>query len=203
MTQIHLQAQGDKPKATAERPAANGRRIIFALIAITIAPVLASYLAYYVIRPQGGKSFGELLPVKPVPAFVMTTLDSTKRTGLSEFKGKWLLVMADGGDCNESCLASIYALRQFRLAQGKHMDRVERLWLVTDRSNVSAKTATQAEGMQIRRSIDGLPFPGDIQQSIYIVDPLGNQVMRYNRDTETGKVIKELGKLLKNNQSLG
>lgn len=180
----------------------SGRRTLFLLIAITIAPVLASYLAYYVWKPQGGMTYGELLKVGPVPAFAMQTLDG-KPASLAEFKGKWVLTMADGTGCTAACQDTLHALRQYRIAQGKEMPRIERLWLLTDAGQPSAAALAAADGAHVRRALAPVPLPGELATGFYLIDPLGNQVLRYPRDAQPGQVIKELGKILKNNQNLG
>lgn len=180
----------------------SGRKTILALIAITIAPVLASYLAYYVWKPVGGQTYGQLLTVSPVPAFKLAQLNG-QPASLVDFKGKWLLLMTDSASCTQSCLATLHALRQYRLAQGKEMDRVERLWLVTDAVEPSAAALAQADGAQVRRALESIPLPGKQADGFYLIDPLGNQVMRYPRSAEPSKVIKELTRLLKNNENIG
>jgi cytochrome oxidase Cu insertion factor (SCO1/SenC/PrrC family) len=175
---------------------------LIAILAVSIAPVLASYLSYYVWKPQGGKSYGDMLTVKSVIDTPLQTMDG-RASSFAEFKGKWLLVMANTSQCSTSCMETLFALRQFRLAQGKNMHRVERLWLVTDVDTPNMEAVKQADGAQIRRIPSPVPLPGDVADSYYLLDPLGNQVLRYSRMAEPNKVIKELGKLLKNNEALG
>lgn len=180
----------------------SSRLTLLALIAVAVAPVVLSYLLYYVWKPSGGRTYGELLEVKPVPAMKLSTLDG-KRASLDEFQHKWLLVMVDDAACARSCQDALFALRQYRLSQGKEMMRVERLWLVTGDAAPSAETLKHADGAALRRVEGAVTLPGELASGIYLVDPLGNQVMRYPRAAETGKVIKELTRFLKNNESLG
>jgi cytochrome oxidase Cu insertion factor (SCO1/SenC/PrrC family) len=176
--------------------------VIPVLFVIAIAPVLASYLTYYVFRPAGGHTYGELLEVKPLPAFQMTTLDG-KRHDWQPFRGKWVLVMRDGGACNVPCAETLHTMRQYRLAQGKEMQRVERLWLVTDTQRPSAEALAAADGAAVRWVSSGAPWAGDPRGTLYLVDPLGNQVMRYRPGLDHTRVIKEIGRFLKNNEALG
>jgi hypothetical protein len=178
------------------------RLTVTLLIALTVAPVLLSTATYFYWKPTGGKSFGQLLPVRPVPAFAMQRLDGTAAS-LAEFKGKWLLVVVDDGRCDQHCKDALYAIRQYRIAQGTEMSRVERLWLVTGDMVPDPAAVAAADGAQIRRAMVRPPLPGDVTAGIYLLDPLGNQVMRYARDDLPAKVIKEIGRLLKNNQAIG
>ncbi|QDQ27487.1 cytochrome C oxidase subunit I [Chitinimonas arctica] len=179
-----------------------GRRILLIMIAITIAPVLASYLTYYFWRPAGGKTYGQLLEIHPVAEFSQRKL-SGEPASLAELKGKWVLVTVAGGDCAAACQATLHALRQYRVAQGKYMGKVERLWLVNDAAVPSAQAIAAAEGARVHRALAPVPLPGDQAGAVYLIDPLGNQVIRYGREAEPVKVIKELGKFLKNNENLG
>lgn len=179
-----------------------GRKILLAMFAVTIAPVAASYLTYYFWKPTGGLSYGQLLTTQPVPLFQLSTLDN-KAAALSDFKGKWLLVMADNAACAKPCQDALFAMRQFRVAQGKDMGRVERLWLLTGDGNPSAEALASADNAKIYRAKVAIPLPGDVGEGFYLIDPLGNQVIRYSRHADPVKVIKELGKFLKNNENLG
>jgi cytochrome oxidase Cu insertion factor (SCO1/SenC/PrrC family) len=179
---------------------ASARRTIWLLIVLTIAPVALSTLIYFYLKPQGGMSYGQLLPTKPINV-VLKTLDG-QPASLASFKGKWLLVMVDRPECTASCGDTLFALRQYRLAQGVEMDRIKRVWLVPGGSAPGAAALAKADGAEVRLVAD-LSLPGDPYTGVYLVDPLGNQVMRYGRDAVPGKVIKEIGRLLKNNQALG
>ncbi|WP_374351077.1 hypothetical protein [Chitinimonas sp.] len=180
----------------------SNRMTIALLIGLTIAPVLLSTLVYFYWKPTGGKSFGELLPTRPVPQLVMHTL-AGQAASLNEFKGKWLLLMADKAQCDAACQNRLFAMRQFRLAQGLEMERVKRLWLVVGDGMPSEAARIAADGAEIRRVAQLPPLPGDVGNGIYLIDPLGNQVVRYPQDATPAKVIKEIGRFLKNNQSLG
>jgi hypothetical protein len=111
----------------------NGRWKLFAIILICAAPLIASYLTYYVIKPQSRTNYGELLDPRayPIPALGTTTLDG-KPAGLDAYKGKWIMLQVNDAECGEPCRKKLYEMRQLRLTQGKEMDRIERVWLITD-----------------------------------------------------------------------
>jgi cytochrome oxidase Cu insertion factor (SCO1/SenC/PrrC family) len=128
-------------------------------------------------------------------------------TDLRSLRGKWVLLMADSGSCTQSCQNLLFTLRQLRLAQGREMGRIERLMLVRD--TVPQHLPDTTAGVHIWRDTGGLmqrlpvAQQADVSRFIYVIDPLGNQVLRYRDDTEPRAIIRELGKLLKNNQGLG
>ena len=57
---------------------------------VCAAPFVSAWVAYYFIKPEGGKSYGELLPVLPV-------ISEQDRVLLGDdvVKGKWLLIQQE------------------------------------------------------------------------------------------------------------
>src|SRR5215212_3954743 len=64
------------------------------IIAVCAAPLIASYLAYYVWRPDGHVNYGELLEPRPVHDVELRRLDG-RAFHLSELKGNWVLLTVD------------------------------------------------------------------------------------------------------------
>ncbi|MEW9897254.1 cytochrome C oxidase subunit I [Chitinivorax sp. PXF-14] len=183
------------------------RRILLILLLVCIAPFAASYLAYYVWKPSQAKTHGDLLQTRPLPAHVLPDV-AGRPGGLAAVKGRWVLLMADGGACARRCQDKLYMMRQLRLAQGKELDRIERVWLVAD--SAPASEPDMAEGVRRWRAADSallreLPVPAGerVEDYIYVIDPLGNQVLRYSPMHNPTQIIRELTKLLKNNEALG
>jgi cytochrome oxidase Cu insertion factor (SCO1/SenC/PrrC family) len=182
-----------------------GRWKLFAVIAICAAPLIGSYLAYYVIKPTGRTNYGAILDprVYPMPALGSTTLDG-KRSGLDAYKGKWIMLQADAAECPDTCKRKLLEMRQLRLMQGKEMDRIERVWLITDEQPLETILMREYDGTRMLRVKPEalkawLPVePGTIiSDHIYMIDPLGNLMMRFPKDADPNKVKKDLSKLLK------
>jgi hypothetical protein len=185
----------------------SNRNSLLLVLAVFGIPVIASYLAYYVWQPQGAATnYGELVqPVTLAQTTVLTQLDG-KSMELNALRGKWLLVHANSGACDAACEKNLYALRQVRLLQGRDQDRVERVWLLTD-GVVPANELLKDRfaGMQVLRDTNGallskLPAKSDVRQHIYVIDPLGNVMMRYDADPDLKRMGKDLGKLLRASQ---
>lgn len=189
-------------------PARRNRAAIKLLVIFLVcaAPLVGSYVAYRYWRPAAYMNYGELLPVAPVPDSRLTTSDGAAFR-LSMLRGKWILLHADSGDCRtESCARKLYNMRQSRLAQGNNMDRLERVWLVTDDAPPSAPQSELYEGMHIlcgdvATVLAALPASGDVRDHIYLVDPAGNAMMRYPKDADPKRMIRDLERLLKYSQS--
>lgn len=149
------------------------------------APLVLGTLAY-VLRWSPGEpsNYGELLPPQPV-------------AGIEPLRGKWVLVAFDAAACDAYCEKKLYVMRQARRAQGKEMARVERLWVLTEGTNPRPELLPGIEGTRIQSNGLGAAFPGPTVDHIYLVDPLGNLMMRFPRDPDPGKVVKDLQRLLK------
>ena len=108
-------------------------------------------------------------------------------------RGKWVLVSADAAACDAYCEKKLYFMRQVRRAQGKDMERVARLWLVSGPGAVRPELAAAIEGTHISRAED----PRFTRDHVYLVDPLGNLMLRFPRDPDPSRMIKDLQRLLR------
>ena len=178
---------------------------LYLVIAICAAPLLFSYLAYYVIKPTGRTNYGTLIDPRLYP---MPTLHSVLQGGgpeeLSAYKGKWIMLQVSTSDCPTKCKTALFAMRQLRLMQGKDMDRIERVLLIPDQNPMDTTLIREYDGTHILR-VDAkainawLPAEPEttIQDRLYLIDPLGNLMMRYPVDADPYKVKNDLVKLLK------
>ncbi len=116
----------------------------------------------------------------------------------TELRGKWLLVSVDASACDAYCEKKLYFMRQLRKAQGENQMRIERLWIVTDSGTPRPELLAAIEGTRLTRNIAAKEdFPGDAAEHIYLVDPLGNLMLRFPRDPEPSRMLKDLQRLLK------
>lgn len=175
--------------------------LLFALFA---APFGLSYVAYHFWTP-GGKSsnYGELLPVRPLVGISGTLADGSP-FDLARFRGKWVMVQIDSASCDAYCRTKLYYLRQVRTAQGREQDRIERLWLVQDQAPIDAALLMDHAGTTVVRvGADArAQFPAGVraEDHIYLVDPLGNLMLRFPKDPDPRNMIKDIKHLLKASQ---
>ncbi|MGB7195238.1 MAG: cytochrome C oxidase subunit I [Collimonas pratensis] len=183
----------------------SGRWKLFAVIAVCAAPMLASYFTYYVIKPQSRTNYGALIDPRdyPIPELGSTALDG-KPESLTSYKGKWLMVQVDGSDCQKACQDKLFEMRQLRLMQGKEMERIERVWLITDQQPLQTMVMREYDGTKLLRVKPELLkawLPTEEGTSaadhIYLIDPLGHLMMRFPKDADPNKVKKDLSKLLR------
>lgn len=188
-----------------EKPRKSSNWKLFLVLAVCAAPVVASYLTYYVIKPEGRTNYGDLIDPRahPIPALGATTVEG-KPAELADYKGKWIMLQIADGDCNQECRTKLYEMRQLRLAQGKDKDRIERVWLVTDQITPDSKLMTEYAGTRLLRVDEKmikawLPAAESAVPSdhLYLIDPLGNLMMRFPKNGDPNKMKKDISKLLK------
>jgi cytochrome oxidase Cu insertion factor (SCO1/SenC/PrrC family) len=174
---------------------------LWAILALVIAPVAASYYFYYFHPPERTANYGELIAPRPLPPARLALADGTP-FDLARLRGKWVLVTVDAGRCDTRCEGKLLYMRQLRLAQGKDQERVERAWLIDDGVAPSAALleryrgtwAIQAAGSEL---LGLFPAEGAVADHIYVIDPLGNLMMRFPRDPDPRRMVKDLARLLK------
>jgi hypothetical protein len=189
-----------------------GRLQMLFLLLACAAPVIASYLAYYVFKPEGGKTnFGTL--VQPVQDVNPAWFDIP-------FNGKWtLLVARPAGECtvkNESCLEALFLMRQLRIAVGRESSRVQLVWVNTDGKPVDPEVLLAYDQKTAGFQILSLPADPKLKaefdtwlnrdgagQKIQLIDPSPAKMMVFpvtNSPKEFGSIKKDLEKLLRLNR---
>lgn len=184
-----------------ESKPSRSRRQLLLLFGIFAAPMVAAYVAYFFLVPEGRLNYGELLEPRPVPEAELRGFDG-KPASLAALRGKWVLVQWDGGGCDTGCRDKLYSMRQIRLAQGKDMDRIERAWLVDDGVAPAAETVVEYLGTRVLNArSSGLertfPAAQSVRDHVYLVDPLGNLMLRFPKNADPRRMVKDLTRLLK------
>jgi hypothetical protein len=206
MTVHDMPRLGDVAQADAQRTRV-GRWKMLAMLLICASPVIASYFTYYVVRPDGRRNYGELIePQKDMPQATAKNLQGESVT-LSSLQGQWLLVNVSSGACAERCQQNLYFQRQLREILGRDKDRLDRVWLITDDAPVAdtlLPALNMAHVLRLDRAIVQSwirPATGqDLQDHLYVVDPMGNFMMRFpaNMDVASAsKAKRDLERLLK------
>jgi hypothetical protein len=169
------------------------------------APFIASYTLYFSkARPDGSVNYGELLEVKTLAGDGLNLADDTIFR-IRDLRGKWALISVDSGACDEYCRKKLYHMRQARLVQNAERDRIERVWLVDDAQAPAAGSGEEFEGVwRIRAAGGGMleQFPAGAtpRDHIYVVDPIGNLMMRFPKNPDPALMAKDIKRLLKVSQ---
>ena len=181
-------------------------RTVGLLAALFFLPLVASFYMYYGSdwRPVASTEHGELYrPARPLPQAELR--DSKGNVGpVKPFNEKWSLVYVGSGACDDLCKSSLYFMRQTRLSLNNEMTRVNRFFLATsaccdnaflDREHPGLVTL-DASGPEGAALVAAFPTT-DRERSLYVVDPLGNLVMRYDTRENPKGLLDDLKKLLK------
>jgi len=185
--------------AAATRSRFKGRLIILTIVAIGILPLLSALYFRYVSPPEVKATVGQPLDPVRLPFELLQRTDGVKLED-PEVSGKWLVILAAPGGCDERCQHALYLTRQARTAQGRNMARVDRLWLITDAATPAADLMAAHPDLLLIRTTDGKVLPllgGGERRYINLVDRRGLLVFRYPDDPEPKAFIRELGKLIK------
>ena len=187
------------------------------VLLLCLAPVLAAVVVYFnpEWQPSGSVNYGTLVkPQRPMPsaeALELKTLDG-RPFDLQSLKGKWLLATADGASCPESCARKLFILRNSHASQGKNVDRVNRIWFITDDADVPDNVMQAYKGtIMVRANPEQLakflPTLGNgpdgrpaLQDPMWIIDPLGNLILQYPVDSEPLRFRKDLSRLIYNSR---
>jgi hypothetical protein len=196
------------PELPQDRRTRVGRLKMLLVLAVCAAPVLASYFTYFVIRPEGRTNYSELIsPTRALPER-LPLLDlqghSVPAMGL---KGQWLLVVVAGGGCDARCEELLYLQRQLRETLGREKERVDKIWFVSDdalpRPEVLKAIEVGDPATVLRVPRDALagwlaPAPGQaLEAHLYIVDPMGQWMMRTPPDPEPARLRRDVERLLR------
>lgn len=149
-------------------------------------------------------NYGELLEVKPLTGTGLNQADQTIFR-IRQLRGKWALVAVDSGKCDEQCRKKLYYMRQVRLVQNAERERIERLWLIDDDEVPSPDLASEYEGTLFVNAKDSdllkaIPSKTSQHDHLYLVDPIGNLIMRFPKDADPSKMVKDIKRLLKVSQ---
>jgi hypothetical protein len=205
-------------------PPKRGLLPLVALLFFT--PLLLAFLIYYGSgwRPTGHTNHGVLilparsLPRVALPQFVVSQPASTAslatagagaapggepNAAANVFSGKWSLVYIGRGECDADCRDTLYFMRQTHLSLANLMPRVQRVFLASagccdreylarEQPNLMTLNADSAAGAALLAQ-----FPAERRAlSIFVVDPRGNLMMRYDAHEDPKGLRDDLKKLL-------
>jgi hypothetical protein len=185
---VHSMPQSDSVSGSADMAdrTKSGRWKMLLVLLLCASPVIASYITYYFIRPEGRRNFGELInPQRVVPNLNATLLGGTS-INLQKLTGQWLLVSVSGGACDASCQKHLYLQRQLRESLGKEKDRLDWVWFVSDTAPIPDVLLPALKEATVLRmpaeQITAWMQPAANQQladHLYLIDPMGNWMMRF------------------------
>lgn len=193
-------------KTSSIAPIWRQRLLLLLIVALFVLPLAVAWLLIGHWRPEGHVQHGELLdPARPMD-LRLSSLEGKPMDG-GVLRGWMLVYVGLAAECDAHCRTGLYDMRQVRLALGKDMDRVKTLllldaipatefrgWLAAEHSATVVGVADAANRTSL---IEAFNQPGRVGEWIYLLDPLGNLLMRYPIDTDPRGLLKDLQRLLK------
>lgn len=176
-----------------------GKLIVLAIVVVGILPLFAALYFRFVSPPPAAATVGQALDPVVLPFASLRQLSGAPLER-PEVADKWLMLFASPGACDERCQHALYLTRQARLAQGRNMTRIERLWLITDAQTPPADLLAAHPDLVVVKALDAkvLHLLGASRtRHIHLADRRGFLVFRYADDPEAKAFIRELGKLIK------
>ncbi len=195
------------------RRTVSGRIKMLLVLAACAAPVVASYFAYFVLRPQARTNYSTLIePTRPMPSSLPLSDINGRSVQARSLGGQWLIVVVAGGACDGPCEKALYLQRQLREMTGRERDRIDKVWLIPDDAAVrpellAAVTAAPAPVWVLRVPREALaawlePAPGEtLERHLYMVDPMGEWMMRAPADPEPARLKRDIERLLRASSS--
>ena len=196
------------PPPPLPRPVVLRRRAQLVMIALLfLGPLALSFWAYYGIeyRPAGRTNHGELIePARPLPDAILATAAKATTAMAVLLRGHWSLVTIAEGKCEHACREALGASGTARLALGGDVRRVERVLLVSAPCCEPVVPADPnlavawLEGADGQRLLEQFPEEGAGRAGrVYVVDPLGNLLLRYPAGEAGQGMLRDLEQLLK------
>jgi hypothetical protein len=178
------------------RTRASGRQVVVLLAAIFALPLLAAFWLYYGTgwRPAGHTNHGELIAPRSLLGL------RTSGTPASAFSGKWSLVVM-GDEAEAGCRHTLWYARQTWLSMGKSAERIQRVLLAGADPVRAQPLPPEDPGLiriETRDDLALLPvFSAEHpERTIFIVDPRGNLMMRYDSSQDPKGLRQDLQRLL-------
>lgn len=183
------------------------RAKLLLVVAMFALPMLvAIVLAQTGWRPAGKRNFGTL--VQPPQDFraVRAHEEADATIDWDSGDGTWWVVLSLPPDCAEPCARMLDALQRVRAGLNRHAGRVR--VLVSGPIAPEMRTALQRfpEARAVAMDPDLLPHDAALPPAaneriatlpVYVIDPHGYLVLRYDAGTDLTGLRKDLARLLK------
>jgi len=175
------------------------RLMLIGIILMFFVPLVAAFVLYYGMhwRPAGQTNHGALIePPRPLPTAGAAAV----------LRGKWSLVYVGAGHCDGECRSTLHFIQQTYLGLAQLMPRVQQVFLVTAACCDDAFIETEhpqliTVNLEDPANAEAAALLGQIPAdqratSVFIVDPKGNLMMRYDARATPRGLHDDLQRLL-------
>lgn len=185
----------------------NPYTIWFVVISFVV-PVVLAYIVFYLVDVKSFSNHGEILnPVIDIASLKLQDEDNNiiPRDDLTY---KWRLISLVGNQCDAACVSRLHDSRQVHKSLGKNRHRVMRMFVHTaPASDELNKLIAEEHADAIQVNGNAADLKGALgetsnitENEIYIMDPMGNVMMRFTQEQPNKDFLYDLRKLLKFSQ---
>ncbi len=182
---------------------------LLAIIAVTVVPLVAAYVAYYTGMGVPDESVNEGIMLTPAPSFA----------ALAELDGdpldfadapRWRLVVPVPETCGDACQKNFYLTRQVHTRLGAKAERVERYavnlggdagaqYLESIKAEHPDLKMLTATGPQWQGWLGdaGAKFDLDAQHYYLLMDPQGFAMMAYTNEHSGNQLLTDIKRILR------
>lgn len=181
-----------------------------AILAVTIVPIVAAYVAYYtgIGVPSGRVNEGILITGNASVPTLIQEADGS----LPSYQGnhKWRLLIPITSPCDEACQELLYLTRQVHIRLGDKAERVERFAVNVagqegeDYLAQIAKEHPKLQHFTVSREhydqwLANTNAPRNLEQQHYVmlIDQVGNAMMFYDSDNSGNQMLKDIKRVLR------
>ena len=191
------------------RRTAQGRLKMLLVLAVCAAPVIASYVTYFFIRPEARTNYSQLIdPPRPLPAQLPLADLQGRPVPAESLRGQWLLMVVSGGGCDAACERHLWIQRQLREALGPERGRVDKVWLIDDAAVPRPETLAAVREGSAPATVLRVPKGAlaawlqpasqrPLEAHMYLVDPMGNWMMRVPEQPDPARLKRDVDRLLR------
>lgn len=178
------------------------RQNLMVIIALFIVFVFPMIIAFYMFNndirfTNKTTNHGELL--KPMLAIDSLQLVNSSKQKITRntLHRTWGLIYFSNQSCTELCQQNLYKMQQVRLALGAKQNKLQ-CFIATPNSFRDPKLEEVLKNNYptIQNIIVTKENPNIQFQSLYLVDPMGNIMMRYDENAEPKGILKDLKRLI-------
>jgi cytochrome oxidase Cu insertion factor (SCO1/SenC/PrrC family) len=177
-----------------------------------VAPVALAYIMFFFVDVKSFINHGEILnPIVHISSFKLTDEDN-EIIPQAELTFKWRLISFVGKECDQSCESRLYDTRQIHTSLGKDQHRLSRMFIHLEPASESLNKLIDEEhenvihvngDVGVIKKALGVNIRSDASitnNEIYIMDPMGNVMMRFTQEQPNKEFLYDLKKLLKASQ---
>ena len=152
--------------------------------------------------PEGRTNKGELmLPPKQLDHLALQ--QNGEDFGSKQLDSHWAIMLFGSDNCaSETCKDVLYKTRQVHIGLGREADRVKRIYVADSEPVVSEAFVKEypdvlwleGDSKKIEKTLSTDQWPDNY---FFIIDPLGNIMMRYQPEQNGGDLLRDMQKLLR------